>query len=267
MTEPRRPATLMATLLDPGTANRRVDRCFVSSDKSRDLVADIAKRAETVTALFCDKGAASADGFDPLTSVHARRSVASSGTAERGGVQRVRVWLRIDGLRRSKLKLAAKYGNQTCQAILATAVDAFMIECAAIPDAAAASVALIAKGAARRAPNGRRHKIAIWVDLEQRERIRDMVARLGQTIQALLQAALDETLDRMARSERAMCHPSAATTDTSGTLVAFPAIDLVPTANADPVGTEVISFKRAAQARPLAPGVAMITKRAHGAKW
>lgn len=199
MRDPNTRAALTAALLNRSDADRRVERCLISANVGPDHVGGTDARLATVAApLLCEKGAASAGGFDPLI------QVAAVDRLELIAGRRVRVWFRIDPARRLKLKQSAGYRRQSCQAFLVSAVDGFMRECASIPDAAAASLAMITKAAPRQTSNGRRHKIAIWIPPERREQIRAMTARLGQTIQAFLVAALDEYLDRMVRSERAL---------------------------------------------------------------
>lgn len=199
MRDPKSRAALTTTLLNRGDADRRVERCLISANVGPDRVGGTDERLARVAApLLCEKGGASAGGFDPLI------RVAPVNGLELIAGRRVRVWFRIDPARRLKMKQSAGYRRESCQAFLVSAVESFMRECASIPDAAAASLAMITKTAPRQTSNGPRHKVAIWIQPERRDQIRAMTARLGQTIQAFLVAALDEHLDRMVRSERAL---------------------------------------------------------------
>jgi uncharacterized protein (DUF1778 family) len=194
-------AALTATLLNPRNAGPRVDRSLLNQSKGLGILAGRDERPESVVApLFWGKGAASADGFDPLSD---RQPAIAAAAGAPQTAERVRVWLRVDAARRSQLKQAAADRKLTCQAVLVSAVESFLAECAAVPDAAAIASAVIARAPARRAANGRRHKLAIWVHPEKRDAIRATAARLGQSIQTFLQAALDEALEPMARNERA----------------------------------------------------------------
>jgi hypothetical protein len=198
--------------------------------------------------LFCGKGAASADGFDPLSD--RQPPTASAVGAAQRTAQRVRVWLRLDAARRSKLKQAAADRKLTCQAILASAVDSFLAECAAVPDAAATALALIGKAPARQARNGQRHKLAIWVHPEKRDDIRATAARFGQSIQAFLQAALDEALERVTRNERAAREVLAPEAEDADGVARLPLGEISRRVeSATPLGAEIILFRHAT--RPL----------------
>jgi hypothetical protein len=239
-------ATLSAALLNPSSAGRRVDLCLVDQNTSSTVIAGADKRPEIIAApLFCEKGDASAVGFDPLG---VQLPVASASRSERNAVQRVRVWFRIDPERRSKLKQAAAGQKLTRQALLVSAVDSFMTQYEAIPEAAAASLAMITKGVSRRAPKCHRHKVAIWVRPEKKEQIRAMAERLGLTIQAFLQAALDEKLDLIAPCERAARYQVVPTADGSGGSAGILPSDLMqPLGNATPVSAEIIPLRRVRQ--------------------
>lgn len=249
MRDAMRPAALTAALLNPSGASRRVDRCLVNHTADRDHDAGTDEQ-EAEMPLLCEKGAASVHGFDPLIQMCLGARVASAGGPARTGMQRIRVWLRIDATRRSQMKQAAAYRKQSCRAFLASAVESFMTECASIPDAAALPLATMAKAPIRRTSTSRRHKVAIAVDFGQRDQIRAMAARLGQTIQAFLMASLDKQLKRMARSDRALRLLFDAAAETSDRPSAVPPGEISdPREGVMPVAAKVISFRRLAPAR------------------
>jgi hypothetical protein len=235
-------AALTATLLNPRSAGRRVERSLLNQCK--DYVARAADPERRAAPLFWGKGAASADGFDPLSDQ--QPPIASAGGAAQGTTQRVRVWLRLDAARRWKLKHAAADRKLTCQAILASAVENFLAECAAVPDAAAMALAMISKAPAPQAGNRQRHKLAIWVHFETRDDIRATAARLGQSIQAFLQAALDEALERMTRSERASREALAPEAEDADGVARLPLGQISRRVeSATRLSAEIISFRRA----------------------
>jgi uncharacterized protein (DUF1778 family) len=238
-------AALTATLLNPRNAGHRVDRTLLNQSKGHGILAGRDKRPESVVApLFCGKGAASADGFDPLSD--RQPPIASAVGVKQSAAPRVRVWLRIDPVRRSKLKRAAAKRKQTCQAILLGAIEGFLADCAAVPDAAAMALAMITQGSARHASNGHRHKLAVWVHPEKRDDIRATAARLGQSIQAFLQAALDETMDRMIRNERASRELLAPEAEDSHGVARLPLGEISGgLESATHLGAEIISFRSA----------------------
>lgn len=240
-------AALSAALLDPRSAGPRVERSLLNQSRGHVVRAGRDERPENRSApLFCGKGAASADGFDPLSD---RQPPIASAV---GAAQRVRVWLRLDAARRSTLKQAAADRKLTCQAVLLSAVESFLAECAALPDAAATALAMIGKAPARQAAHGQRHKLAIWVDLEKRDDIRATAARLGQSIQAFLQAALDEALARMTRNGRASCAAPAVEAEDAQAVTRLPRGAISRRVESAPqLGAEIISFRRATQ--PLWP--------------
>ena len=240
-------AALTATLLNPRSAGARVNRSLLNQHKDPVVRTGRDERPEERTApLFCGKGAASADGFDPLSD---RQPPIASAF---GAARRVRVWLRIDAARRSQLKQAAADRKLTCQALLVSAVESFLAECAAVPDAAAMALAMISKAPARHSANGQRHKLAIWVDLEKRDDIRATAARLGQSIQAFLQAALDEALKRMTREERAVREGFAPEAENAPGVARLPHGAISSgLKSATLLSAEIISFRRAV--RPLRP--------------
>ncbi len=243
MRDAMRPAALTAALLNPSGASRRVDRCLVNHTADRDHDAGTDEQ-EAEMPLLCEKGAASVHGFDPLI------QMCLGARPARTGMQRVRVWLRIDATRRSQMKQAAAYRKQSCRAFLASAVESFMTECASIPDAAALALATMAKAPIRRTSTSRRHKVAIAVDFGQRDQIRAMAARLGQTIQAFLMASLDKQLKRMARSDRALRLLFDAAAEASDRPSAVPPGEISdPREGVMPVAAKVISFRRLAPAR------------------
>jgi hypothetical protein len=246
----KRPA-LTAALLDPGNAGHRVDRCLADGNSSLAPMANSDRRPEATPApLLCEKGAASADGFDPLTRLRPRPMALSAGSAEVGPPQRVRVWFRVDPLRRAKLKQAAAYEKRTCQTLLASALAAFMAECEAIPPCAATALAMMPQSGARQASNCRRHKIAVWLHPQKRDQTRATAARLGQTIQALLLMALDEELERVARRMRNWSSLSAAMGDRPGSASADQRRGAAHPENAAPRGAEIIPLPAASRLPP-----------------
>jgi hypothetical protein len=242
-------AALTATLLDPRSAGRRIDRSLLNQGSGHVVCGSRDERVERTAPLFCGKGAASADGFDPLSD--RQPPIASAVGAAQRTAQRVRVWLRLDAARHAKLKQAAADRKLTCQAILAGAVESFLAECAAVPDAAAMALAMISKAPARGTAKGPpRHKLALWVYPEKRDDIRATAARLGQSIQAVLQAALDEALERMTRNERASPELLAPETEDADGVVRVPLGEISRRVeSATRLSAEIISFRRAG--RPL----------------
>jgi uncharacterized protein (DUF1778 family) len=239
-------AALTATLLDPRSAGRRIDRSLLNQNSSQVVRSSREERVERTAVLFCGKGAASADGFDPLSDRQPPIASAVGGTQQTA--LRVRVWLRLDAARRSKLKQAAAARKLTYQAILAGAVESFLAECAAVPDAAAMALAMISKTPARETAKGPRHKLALWVYPEKRDDIRATAARLGQSIQAFLQAALDEALERMTRNERATRELLAPEAEDADGVARLPLGEIPHRAESPTrVSAEIISFRRAAR--------------------
>lgn len=238
-------AALTATLLNPRSAGPRIDRSLLNQNRGHVVRGGGEERSERRAApLFCGKGAASADGFDPLSD--GQPPIGSAVRAAPGTAQRVRVWLRLDAARRSKLKQAAAQRKLTCQAILTSAVDGFLTECAAVPDAAAMALAMIGKAPARQAAQGQRHKLAIWVQPEKRDDIRAAAARFGQSIQALLQAALDEALEGVTRNGRASRELLASEAESADSVARQPRGEIsYRVESAAPLSAEIISFRRA----------------------
>jgi hypothetical protein len=238
-------AALTAALLDPRSAGPRIDRSLLNQNSGHVVRGGSDEQVERMVApLFCGKGAASADGFDPLSDGQPASACAVG--AAQPTAQRVRVWLRLDAARRWKLKQAAADRKLTCQAILVSAVESFLAECAAVPDAAAMALALISKAPARQARNGQRHKLAIWVQSEKRDEIRATAARLGQSIQAFLEAALDEALERLTRNQRATREGLALEAEDADGLAPLPLGEMARhLERATPLGAEIISFRRA----------------------
>jgi uncharacterized protein (DUF1778 family) len=239
-------AALTATLLNPRSAGPRVDRSLLNQCKG--YVACAASRDErperTAAPLFWGKGAASADGFDPLSD--SQPPIASAVGAAPSSAPRVRVWLRLDAARRAKLKHAAAIRKLTCQAILASAVESFLAECVAVPGAAAMAFAMISNAPAPQAANRQRHKLAIWVQPEKRDDIRATAARLGQSIQAFLQAAIDEALERMTRNEGASREVLAPEAEDLNGVARLPVGEISRRVErATRLSAEIISFRRA----------------------
>lgn len=238
-------AALTATLLNPRSAGPRVDRSLLNQSSGHVVRGGRDEQVERMAApLFCGKGAASPDGFDPLSDK--QPPIASAVGAAQRTAQRVRVWLRLDVARRSKLKHAAADRKLTCQAILASAVESFLAECAAVPDAAAMALAMISKAPAPQGANRQRHKLAIWVHPEKRDDIRATAARLGQSIQAFLQAALDEALERMTRNERLSREVLAPEAEDADGVARLPLGEISRRVeSATRLSAEIISFRRA----------------------
>jgi uncharacterized protein (DUF1778 family) len=189
-------AVITGALLAPANARKRVELLFNSGANTRHT-AGADPLVEFVAPVLCEKGTASAAGFDPLVRKSLQPAAAQNSGPKCAPVQRVRVWLRIDAARHQKMKLAAANQKQSGQEFLRRSISKSLVEYASIPGSAPA---LRSEAAARQPSRQERRKVAVWVNSEQRERIRAAASLRGQTIQDLLMAALDPQLDRIEAS-------------------------------------------------------------------
>jgi hypothetical protein len=195
-----RRAVLGAALLARANARKRVELCLVNSGANTRLTTSADPPVVFTAPLLCEKDAASAAGFDPLVHKALRPAFAQNSGPNCAPVLRVRVWLRIDTARHQKMKQAAANQELSCQEMLRRSIGNSLIE--SLPNLGPASV-LGSEAAARQTSMQKRHKVAIWVGSEQRDRIHAAAAMRGQTIQDFLMAALDAQLDRIEGSKEA----------------------------------------------------------------
>ncbi len=162
------------------------------------------------SSLFCRKGEASAETFRSLRYSTVEAVAAPAGTAA-ATVQAAepspkcgegrRLWVRVTPARRQALKDAAAAHGQSCQAFLVGALDALLEDVAGPLGIDTHSLRVLPKPAALHLlPKAKtnRVKLACWVDADRRAKTLVTAQRLGQTVQALLEAALDKHLDRSA---------------------------------------------------------------------
>ncbi|HYM01364.1 MAG TPA: hypothetical protein VET85_00380, partial [Stellaceae bacterium] len=144
------------------------------------------------SSLFYIKGAASAEQFRSRIRGAARSGIAvpvptlPSLSLPR---PRPRLWMRVDGEYRARVKRAASARGQTCQAFLA---DALSMRLSGFDMPGAEPSLDFAEVAAPRV------KLSIAVDNERRRQAHEAAARLGTTVQSYLCDTIDRHLARAA---------------------------------------------------------------------
>jgi hypothetical protein len=171
-------ASLMASLLDRAAARARVEHALVTTP-----VATPIQAAAADAPLFCEKGRASVSPLAPVAA---------------GPAHRPRLWLRLSGAERRRVKIAAAFLGQSTAAFLRDALAVFMdnlLPLAGAPHIVARRV--------QQPSRERRVKLAFRVDAAVHAALHSAAAQRGETAQTLLTRSIDVHLARLIDSPAA----------------------------------------------------------------